>query len=98
SEILSISLHDALPISFAFKTIAATKDEFVPMSSSLDPFPKKYQEVIEGNHFSIVQITNVENDGYRIILNTLTNQGFLNKFSNKEDRKSTRLNSSHVKI
>ena len=70
---------------FAFKTIAATKDEFVPMSSSLDPFPKKYQEVIEGNHFSIVQITNVENDGYRIILNTLTNQGFLNKFSNKEE-------------
>lgn len=70
---------------FAFKTIAATKDEFVPMSSSLDPFPKKYQEVIEGNHFSIVQITNVENDGYRAILNTLTNQGFLNKFSNKEE-------------
>lgn len=70
---------------FTFKTIAATKDEFVPVSSSLDPFPEKYQNMIEGTHFSIVQIKNEENDGYRAILNTLTNKGFLNKFSNKEE-------------
>lgn len=70
---------------FTFKTIAATRDEFVPISSSLEPFPKKYHEIIDGDHFSIVQIKNKEDDGFQAILNTLTNQSFLNKFSNKEE-------------
>ncbi|MBK5212528.1 MAG: caspase family protein [Flavobacteriaceae bacterium] len=70
---------------FTFKTIAATRDEFVPISSSLEPFPKEYREIIEGDHFSIVQIKKEEDDGYIAILNTLTNQSFLNKFSNKEE-------------
>ncbi|WP_026449862.1 caspase family protein [Aequorivita capsosiphonis] len=70
---------------FIFKSIAATRDEFVPISSSLKPFPKKYQEIIDGDHFSIVQIKDEDTDGYRIILKTLTNQSFLNKFSNKEE-------------
>ncbi len=70
---------------FTFKTIAATKDEYVPISSSLEPFPKKYHEIIEGDHFSIVQITNENDDSYRLILNTLTNKSFLNKSSNTEE-------------
>ena len=70
---------------FTFKTIAATRDEFVPISSSLEPFPKKYHEIIDGDHFSIVQIKNKDDDGFQAILNTLTNQSFLNKFSNKEE-------------
>ncbi len=70
---------------FTFKTIAATRDEFVPISSSLDSFAKEYHEVIDGSHFSIVQIKDEDDDGYRAILNTLTNQSFLNKFSNKEE-------------
>lgn len=70
---------------FTFKTIAATKDEFVPISSSLEPFTKEYHEIIEGSHFSIVQIKNEDDDGYRAIFSTLTNQSFLNKFSNKEE-------------
>ncbi len=41
---------------FKFKTIAATKDQYVPISSSLEPFPKEFQEVIEGDHFTIAQI------------------------------------------
>lgn len=70
---------------FTFKTIAATKDEYVPISSSLDPFPKKYHEIIEGDHFSIVHITNENDDSYQLILNTLTNKSFLNKSSNTEE-------------
>lgn len=70
---------------FTFKTIAATKDEYVPISSSLEPFPKKYHEIIEGDHFSIVQITNENDDSYQLLLNTLTNKSFLNKSSNIEE-------------
>lgn len=70
---------------FTFKTIAATKDEYVPISSSLEPFPKKYHEIIEGNHFSIVQITSEKDDSYQLLLNTLTNKSFLNTSSNKEE-------------
>lgn len=70
---------------FTFKSIAGSKDEYVPLSSSLEPFAKQYQELIEGNHFSIVHIENEEDDGYQAILNTLTNKSFLNKFSNKEE-------------
>ena len=70
---------------FTFKTVAATKDEYVPISSSLEPFPKKYREIIEGDHFSIVQIRNENDDSYQLILNTLTNKSFLNKSSNIEE-------------
>lgn len=70
---------------FSFKTIAATKDEYVPISSSLEPFPKQYQEVIEGDHFSIVQIKDENNGSYQLLLNMLMNKSFLNTFSNQEE-------------
>ncbi len=70
---------------FTFKTIAGSKDQYVPTTSSLEPFDKQFHEVIEGDHFTIVQIENEEDDGYQAILNTLTNKSFLNKFSNKEE-------------
>ncbi|WGF92008.1 caspase family protein [Aequorivita marisscotiae] len=70
---------------FTFKTIAGSKDEYVPLSSSLAPFNKKYHELIEGSHFSIVQVENEADDGYQAILKTLTDKSFLNKFSNKEE-------------
>jgi len=70
---------------FKFKTIAATEDAFVPMSSSLEPFPKEFQEVIEADHFSLVQIDDVNDDSYQLLLNTLMNKSFLNTFSNKEE-------------
>lgn len=70
---------------FVFKTIAATEDEYVPISSSLEPFPKEYQEIIEADHFSLVQIDNTNDDSYQLLLNTLMNKSFLNRFSNKEE-------------
>ncbi len=70
---------------FTFKTIAATKDEYVPITSSLEPFPKEYQEIIEADHFSLVQINDVNDDSYQLLLNTLMNKSFLNTFSNKEE-------------
>ncbi len=70
---------------FTFKTIAATKDQYVPISSSLEPFLKEYQEVVEGDHFTMVKIENEKNDSYQILLNTLTNKSFLNNFSDKAE-------------
>lgn len=70
---------------FTFKTIAATKDEYVPITSSLDPFPKEFQEIIEADHFSLVQIDDVNDDSYQLLLNTLMGKSFLNTFSNKEE-------------
>lgn len=70
---------------FTLKTIAATKDQFVPTSSSLEPFPKEFHGIIEGDHFSIVQIEKEDDDSYQLLLNTLNNKSFLNQFSNKEE-------------
>ncbi|SRX56202.1 caspase family protein [Aequorivita sp. CIP111184] len=70
---------------FTLKTIAATADQYVPISSSLEPFSKQYQDMIEGDHFSIVHIEKEENDSYQLLLNTLMNKSFLNKSSNKEE-------------
>lgn len=41
--------------SFLFLTVAGTKDQFVPPTSSLDPFPKKTHRVVDGNHLDIVK-------------------------------------------
>ncbi|MDC7999851.1 caspase family protein [Aequorivita todarodis] len=70
---------------FTFKTVAATKDKYVPTSSSLDPFPKEFQEIVEADHFSLVQIDDANDDSYQLLLKTLTNKGFLNTFSNAEE-------------
>lgn len=45
---------------FRFWTVAGSEDEFVPRSSSLDPFPDEQQAVVPGNHLQIVR---VEGDG-----------------------------------
>ena len=70
---------------FVLKVIAATRDEYVPISSSLAPFEKKFHEIIDGSHFSLVKIARKEDDAYQLLLKTLTNKSFLNKFSNKEE-------------
>lgn len=70
---------------FTFKTIAATKDEFIPTSSSLDPFPKKYHEIIEAEHFSIVNIEDENDDSYKLLQSCLMGKSFLHTFSNKEE-------------
>lgn len=64
-------------MAFKLKTIAGSKDEFVPVGSSLDPFDKKYQGVIEGNHISMIKPINMddhEHQSFQLILKTLTAQ------------------------
>jgi pimeloyl-ACP methyl ester carboxylesterase len=65
---------------FTFKTIAATKDSFVPVVSSLGPFSEKHHAVIEGGHFGIVSAENAESDTFKLIINSLTYNEFYSKF------------------
>lgn len=64
-------------LSFTFKTIAGSKDEFVPIESSLNPFDTKYHGVIEGNHISMIKpkdANDLQHQSFQIILTTLAEQ------------------------
>lgn len=54
---------------FQFRAVAGMNDEFVPVRSSLEPFDKSYQEVVAGNHLSIVKPDSAMHVGYKLILN-----------------------------
>jgi len=81
---------------FSFKTVAATKDSFVPISSSLEPFSKEYTAMIEGDHFSMVSVENEDNDSFGLIINTLTDNTFHSKFSSSEEINIALGNYEHV--
>ncbi len=79
----SKEFNDKYP--FAFKTVFATRDDYVSKESALDPFKKEYWVNIKGNHSSMVDVTSRDNDGYELILNTLTDNPFFNKYTNSEE-------------
>lgn len=70
---------------FHFKTIAAIRDRFVPISSSLEPFPKEYRAVVEGDHFGMVGVSGKDNDTYNLIVNALTGNKFHSQFTSAEE-------------
>lgn len=75
-------------INFNFKTIAGSKDEFVPVESSLRPFGNQYHGVIEGNHINMIKPQNeddIHHQSLEIILKTLTKQKVEYLKGNAED-------------
>jgi hypothetical protein len=70
---------------FKLKVAAATDDEYVNITSSFGSFPLNYCETIAGNHLSMVKPKDEFNDCYLLILNTLTNNLFYNKYTNSEE-------------
>lgn len=58
--------------SFTFATVAGDTDEFVPRTSSLQPFEKAYQRVVYGNHLQIVKPSDNEHLGYKVLVEVLT--------------------------
>jgi pimeloyl-ACP methyl ester carboxylesterase len=70
---------------FFFRAVAATKDNFVPVASSLEPFAKEYRAMVEGDHFSMVHVEDKDNDSYGLIVNSLTDNVFYNHFSASEE-------------
>lgn len=57
---------------FALRVIGGERDEFVPSSSSLKPFPTEVHAVIPGNHIQIVRPANAHDQGYRIVVEALS--------------------------
>jgi tetratricopeptide (TPR) repeat protein len=53
-------------------TVAGDRDEFVPRTSSIEPFPEPRRRVAYGNHLEIVKPPDVEHLGYKIALKALT--------------------------
>lgn len=77
-----------LGVNFSFKTIAGSKDEFVPIESSLKPFDEKHHGVVEGNHITMTKPkdeNDIQNQSFEIILKTLTNQYVTYLKGNPED-------------
>lgn len=57
---------------FKFWTIAGERDEFVPRTSSIDPFPEKQRAVIPGNHLEIVKPSNMKDLNVQLVIKGLT--------------------------
>tara|TARA_R110001583_G_scaffold13028_1_gene56889 strand:- start:3959 stop:6181 length:2223 start_codon:yes stop_codon:yes gene_type:complete len=70
---------------FKLKVAAAIDDEYVNIASSFGTFPQDYCETIAGSHLTMVKPTDEFNDCYALIINTLTNNEFYNKYTNNEE-------------
>jgi tetratricopeptide (TPR) repeat protein len=60
---------------FKFVTIAGDRDEFVPTSSSLDPFPEAHRKVVYGNHLEIVKPDDASHLGFKLAVKALCGDG-----------------------
>ncbi|MBI3137364.1 MAG: hypothetical protein HYZ15_02130 [Sphingobacteriales bacterium] len=52
---------------FKFATIAGELDEFVPVKSSLEPFPTDYHFITSGNHITMVKPENSADTSFQVI-------------------------------
>jgi hypothetical protein len=57
---------------FDLWVVAGDRDEFVPPSSSLVPFPKSVQAVVPGNHLEIVKPVSATHQSVRIVVDSLS--------------------------
>jgi hypothetical protein len=53
---------------FAFLAIAGDQDEFVPRTSSIDPFPLEFRRVVVGNHVEIVKPDDARDPNVQLVL------------------------------
>jgi pimeloyl-ACP methyl ester carboxylesterase len=60
---------DKLP--FRFKTVAGMRDDFVPSTSSLDPFPESARAIVPGNHLQIVKPNSDQDESVRLLVDML---------------------------
>lgn len=70
---------------FKLKVVASTEDEYVTMDSCYVPFGHDHQVTIEGKHLSMVKPKDENDDCFSLILNTLTDTEFANKYTNSEE-------------
>ncbi len=56
---------------FAFLTVAGASDQFVPPASSLEPFDKPMQQVVAGDHLSMVKPATADAPSISLLVATL---------------------------
>jgi pimeloyl-ACP methyl ester carboxylesterase len=57
---------------FFFRTIAGDRDEFVPATSSIEPFDERFREVVQGHHLSIIQPASADAVSVQILVDSLS--------------------------
>lgn len=60
---------------FALRAVAGEKDEFVPPSSSLLPFPDSTRRAVPGNHLEIVKPTARNDRSVQVVIDALSGSG-----------------------
>jgi pimeloyl-ACP methyl ester carboxylesterase len=70
---------------FNLKVVYARKDDYVSKESCLNPFDKDYWVTVSGDHLTMANVETSNNDSYNLILETLTDNEFTNKFLDKEE-------------
>src|SRR5690606_40991414 len=90
-----LSLHDALPISDAIDTMSRALKAGHPFNATLRMIAEDMEDPIAGEFELTFGDINYGNDLRRAMLGLLTRAPSVTMMA---DRKSTRLNSSHVKI
>lgn len=56
---------------FTFCTVAGDEDDFVPRTTSLDPFDARFHRVVPGNHLGIVKPQSSSHLGVRVALSAI---------------------------
>ena len=56
---------------FDFRVVAGDEDQFVPSSSSLEPFPVQFRHVVSGDHSSMVRPADAESQSVRFLVSAL---------------------------
>jgi len=69
---------------FYLKIGAAIDDQYVTIESNFNSFDDQYCEIVGGDHLRMIKPIDENNDCYRLILKTLTNNEFHNKFTDNE--------------
>lgn len=64
-------VEDSFSSNFDLHVVAGSEDEFVPVTSSLDPFPECVQYVVPGNHVEMVRPTCVDHPSFQLVLEKL---------------------------
>lgn len=74
---------------FSFKTVIGTNDVYVTVGSAFSPFKETDRATVAGDHFTMITPENTQSDAYHLIVNTLNNNTFHNKFTNEEEINNT---------
>ncbi|SFR34140.1 PGAP1-like protein [Robiginitalea myxolifaciens] len=74
---------------FRLTVAAAAADPFVTVEAALNPFENDVCNLLSANHFSIVKPADTEDEGYRLVRESLTRSEFFAQFGDPRERNLT---------